>query len=158
MVIGSFTLIPNGHFLIAALVISIAMLFDAIDGTMARLSNIGQTTWGNFLDSTLDRVADASVLIALFIYLGHDRLATVVVFLIPASMLVPYARAKAESLNISASVGFAERTERLIILGLAGVLHGMGVAYSLAVGIWILFVLSAITVAQRAHAVWIATR
>jgi CDP-diacylglycerol--glycerol-3-phosphate 3-phosphatidyltransferase len=66
-----------------------------------------------------------------------------------AGTLVPYIRAKAESLGIECSGGIAERTERLIIALTAIGLEGLGVPYALAIGVWALFILAAVTVFQR---------
>ena len=68
--------------------------------------------------------------------------------------LISYIRAKAESLDIECSGGFAERTERLIITLLAIGFAGLGVPYFLAIGMWILFLASAITVLQRISIVY----
>ena len=103
VVIGSFTLLANGEIAASILIIGLALLTDLLDGTMARLSERGPSTWGNFLDSTLDRVSDASILIGLALYLRseNDTLFVAVLITIGTSSLVPYARAKAESLGIS---------------------------------------------------------
>jgi CDP-diacylglycerol--glycerol-3-phosphate 3-phosphatidyltransferase len=65
------------------------------------------------------------------------------------SALIPYIRAKAESLGIECSVGMAERPERLIILLTGTGLTGLGVTGALSISLWLLLVLSLITVAQR---------
>ena len=72
--------------------------------------------------------------------------------------MVPYARAKAESLNIECQGGFAERSERLLLLGFFGVLHIVGISWALDLGVWILLILSSFTVYQRMAIVWKATR
>jgi hypothetical protein len=72
--------------------------------------------------------------------------------------IVPYARAKAESLGIECKGGFAERTERLAMLGLAGALYLAGISWALDVGVWSLLFLSTFTVYQRMAIVWRATR
>ena len=101
VVFGSFTLLANGKILASLIIIGLALLTDLLDGTMARLSEKGPSVWGNFLDSTLDRVADGAILISLAFYLHsqNDSLFKVVVITLPISALVPYARAKAESLR-----------------------------------------------------------
>jgi CDP-diacylglycerol--glycerol-3-phosphate 3-phosphatidyltransferase len=77
---------------------------------------------------------------------------------IAVSAIVPYTRAKAESLNIECKGGFAERTERLVMLGFFGVLYIAGFSWALDVGVWLLLVLSIFTVYQRMAIVWRATR
>ena len=160
VVLGSALLLAPGHLLAAFFVIGAALLTDLLDGTMARISDRGPSTWGNFLDSTLDRISDAAVLIALAYYLhsNNEDLYLVAVMTIATSALVPYTRAKAESLGIQCQGGFAERTERLLILGLAGILYMSGLTWGLIAGVWILFILSLVTVYQRMLIVWSASK
>ena len=133
---------------------------DMLDGILARIK--GTTgAWGAFLDSTLDRVADASVfagLAAWVVYGGHSRLlAGVAMFCLVTGALISYAKARAEGLGIRCDVGIAERTERLVIGLVAAGLTGLGVPYVLAAGLWMLAVLSTVTLAQRVLAVRQAT-
>lgn len=160
VVIGSFTLLAQGKILASLIIIGLALLTDLLDGTMARISERGASTWGNFLDSTLDRLSDAAVLTGLVLYLNsqNDSLYKIALLTLAISPLVPYARAKAESLGIECKGGFAERTERLVLLGFAGALHLAGITWALDAGVWILFATSAITVYQRMAIVWRATR
>lgn len=160
VVIGSFTLLAKGKLLASLIIIGFALLTDLLDGTMARISTHGPSTWGNFLDSTLDRVSDAAILIGLTLYLHgqDDSLFIVTIITIPLSTLVSYTRAKAESLQIECKGGFAERTERLVILGIAGILHLIGVAWAIDAGVWVLLIVTAFTVIQRMAIVWRATR
>ena len=160
VVIGSFTLLAKGEIAASLIVIGLALLTDLLDGTMARISDKGPTKWGNFLDSTLDRISDAAVLIGLALYLHKqgDSLFIASIVTIASSSLVPYARAKAESLGIECQGGFAERSERLLLLGVAGVLHLFGFTWAIDAGVWILLISSLLTVAQRMAIVWRATR
>ena len=81
---------------------------------------------------------------------GHDRvLAAVSLFCLVSGALVSYAKARAESLGLSCDVGFAERTERLLIGLVAAGLSGLGVPYVLPVGLWLLAAVSAFTFGQR---------
>ena len=142
---------PSGHLVLGTLFISIFALGDLFDGAMARISNHGSSTWGGFLDSTIDRVTDSAVLIGLIFFLdrSNDRLLPVAAIALVFGILVPYIRAKAESLGIACSGGLAERTERLIIMLLAILLHGLGISFALAVGIWLMAFLGAVTSLQR---------
>ena len=160
VVIGSFTLLAKGEIAASLVIIGLALLTDLLDGTMARISDKGPTKWGNFLDSTLDRISDAAVLIGLALYLHTqgDSLFIAAIITIASSSLVPYARAKAESLGIECQGGFAERSERLLLLGVAGVLHLFGFTWAIDAGVWILLISSLLTVAQRMAIVWRATR
>jgi CDP-diacylglycerol---glycerol-3-phosphate 3-phosphatidyltransferase len=160
MAAGALTLFPTGHLFAGTMVCTAFVLTDMLDGVLARLQ--GTTgKFGAFLDSTLDRVGDAAVFGGIAIWLvtgGHDKLlAAVALFCLVAGSLVSYARARAEGLGIKCDVGIAERTERLLI-GLLGIgLSGLGVPYVLAIGLWIVAVLSAITFGQRVYAVRKAT-
>jgi len=142
---------PRGEFFVGTLAICILALSDLFDGTMARLSSSGSSKWGGFLDSTIDRITDSSILLGVSIYLidRGDALSYLVLVTLVTGMLVPYIRAKAESFGISCSGGLAERTERLIISLAAIGFDGLGVPYVLAVGMWTLAVLGLFTVLQR---------
>ena len=142
---------PKGEFFIGTVVICIMALSDLFDGTMARISQKGSSKWGGFLDSTIDRITDSAILIGVSIYLinNDDPLAVVVMVTLVTGMLVPYIRAKAESLGIECTGGIAERTERLIIALTAIGFEGLGITYALTIGVWTLFALAAVTVVQR---------
>lgn len=142
---------PKGDFFIGTLVISFFALSDLFDGAMARISNKGASAWGGFLDSTIDRITDSAILVGLTLYLVDvdDALTAVVIGALVFGSLVPYIRAKAESMQISCSGGIAERTERLIISLTAIGLEGLGVPFALAIGIWLLLILAVVTVIQR---------
>jgi CDP-diacylglycerol--glycerol-3-phosphate 3-phosphatidyltransferase len=143
---------PRGDLFIGTLVISFFALSDLFDGAMARISHKGASAWGGFLDSTIDRITDSAILVGLTLYLvkDNDPLASVVIASLVFGSLVPYIRAKAESMQISCSGGIAERTERLIISLTAIGLEGLGVPFALAFGIWVLLILAVVTVIQRA--------
>ena len=142
---------PKGDFFIGTLVISLFALSDLFDGAMARISHKGASAWGGFLDSTIDRITDSAILVGLTLYLvdEDDALTAVVIGALVFGSLVPYIRAKAESMQISCSGGIAERTERLIISLTAIGLEGLGVPFALAIGIWLLLILAVVTVIQR---------
>lgn len=142
---------PRGDFFLGTAVISFFALSDLFDGTMARISKAGASTWGSFLDSTIDRVTDSAILLGVSIYLinNDDQLSFVVITTLVTGMLVPYIRAKAESFGVECSGGIAERTERLIMAMSAIALDGLGVPYVLAGGMWLLAGLGAVTVVQR---------
>jgi CDP-diacylglycerol--glycerol-3-phosphate 3-phosphatidyltransferase len=151
---------PNGHLFGGTVAICCLALSDLFDGTMARLSAQGPSKWGGFLDSTIDRVTDSAIAMGLLIYLARkdDPLSYVLLVSIVSGFLVSYIRAKAESLQIECKGGFAERTERLVILLTAIGFTGLGVSYILTVGVWALALASVFTVLQRMRIVWKATR
>src|ERR1700691_1110161 len=145
---GALTLFPTGHLFAGTLVCWFFVMSDMLDGALARVK--GTTgVFGAFLDSTLDRVADAAVfggLAAYFVFGGHSRL-------MAGGALVSYAKARAEGLGLRCDVGIAERTERLLIALVAAGLAGLGVPYVLSIGLWVLAVASTITFGQRVFAV-----
>lgn len=142
---------PRGDLFIGTLVIIVFALSDLFDGAIARLSERGASSWGGFLDSTCDRLTDSAILGSLAIYCILEDLAIypVVIASLVFGFLVPYIRAKSESYGVSCTVGIAERTERLIIALAAIGFHGLGVPYILAGLMWLLLVLSVVTVIQR---------
>lgn len=160
VVLAALSLFPTGNLAVGALLIGMVVLADSIDGIMAR--EAGQSTrFGSFLDSTLDRVADAAIFIGLTLYFarfetGGWQLAglAATVTCLALGALVSYARAKAESLQLTASVGIAERADRLIVALVATLAVGLGAPVWVLVGaLGLLAVASAITTGQRIAAV-----
>ena len=149
---GALALFPTGHLFAGVVVCTVFVLADMLDGTLARVKGTAGS-FGAFLDSTLDRVADAAIfagLAAWFVLGGHSHLmAGVAVYCLVSGALVSYAKARAESLGLKADAGFAERTERLLIGLVAAGLAGLGVPYVLPAGLWLLAVVSTITFGQR---------
>jgi len=155
MVAGALWLFPTGHLFAGTMVCTFFVLADMLDGALARVKGTSGA-WGAFLDSTLDRIGDAAVFAGLAIWLartGQGVLAVVALFCLVAGGLVSYAKARAESLGLKCDVGFAERTERLLIGLVAIGLSGLGVPYVLPIGLWILAAVSLFTFGQR---VWAA--
>jgi CDP-diacylglycerol--glycerol-3-phosphate 3-phosphatidyltransferase len=155
VVAGALTLYPTGHLFAGTVVCTIFVLADMLDGALARVKGTSGP-FGAFLDSTLDRVADAAIFggVACDLVLhghGHgDRvLAAVALFCLVSGALVSYAKARAESLQLNADVGIAERPERMVIGLVAIGLSGLGVPYVLPVGLWLLAAVSAVTFGQR---------
>ena len=128
------------------------VLADSLDGTMARLSG-RSSDWGAFLDSTLDRIADAAIFAGLAMWFVSQQDTVGVALSLAALVLgqvVSYARARAEGLGAQAAVGVAERTERLVVVLLATGLVGFGLpAQVLVVAMGLLAAASAVTVVQR---------
>ncbi len=143
---------PRGEFLVGTLVIVVFVFSDTLDGTMARLAG-RSGVWGAFLDSTMDRIADACIFAALlwwFLTDGDDPvLAGVLLVCLIGGMVVSYAKARAEGLGMTANVGIAERSERLVLVLAVTGLDGFGVPYVQAVGLWVLAVATVVTVGQR---------
>lgn len=155
LIISASYFYSNEQYFVGTLVVTFFVLSDLFDGAMARISDKGATSWGGFLDSTIDRVTDSAIVISLALPLirNEDVLAYPSIVALVTGVLIPYIRAKAESFNIACSVGITERTERLIIILVAAGFHGLGVPYILAIGIWSLAVLGLVTVFQRLQVV-----
>jgi CDP-diacylglycerol--glycerol-3-phosphate 3-phosphatidyltransferase len=153
--LASFIFFANGNFFVGTLVIALFLLSDLFDGTIARLSGSNGTRFGALLDSTLDRISDAVVIIALIFWSvenERDWLVPLIASLL-LGFLISYIKARAEGLGIPCEVGIAERAERLIVLLTATGLYGLGVATAMDVGLWFLVAINAVTVAQRFYVV-----
>ena len=153
---GALSLFPIGELFAGTLVCWFFALADVLDGALARVKGTSGP-WGAFLDSTLDRVADASVFGGLTLWFmlgGRSRLlAGVALFCLVSGALVSYTKARAEGLGYRCDVGIAGHAERLLIALVAAGLAGLGVPYVLAIGLWALAVLSTVTIGQRVLAV-----
>jgi CDP-diacylglycerol--glycerol-3-phosphate 3-phosphatidyltransferase len=151
VLVGALGFGATGHFIIGTVVVTLSAFTDLIDGTMARLSG-RRGKFGAFLDSTMDRVADGAIFGAVaFWYATQDRPSACAAALIclVTGQIVSYAKARAEGLGFTANVGIAERIERLILVGLGGLISGFGWKYGMDVALWLLAVLSVITIGQR---------
>ncbi len=149
---GALAFFTRGVFFLGTIVITAFVFADLLDGQIARASG-RSSVWGAFLDSTLDRVADAAVFGSLaFWYAGGGGslpLCGAALGCLVAGSVTSYIKARAESIGLSADVGFAERAERLIIVLVAAGLYGLGVPLLLPVALWFLLGATAVTVAQR---------
>jgi len=147
---------PKGQLFFGTLLIVFFVLFDLLDGTIARLSAKGSNAWGALLDSTLDRLTDAVILGSVLWYLisEDDALVPLVLATIVLGFLISYIKARSESLGIECNGGFAERTERLIIVLTTTGFAGLGVPYIMGIGFWVLAIASLLTVLQRLRIVY----
>lgn len=155
---GALGFYPRGSFWVGTLVITAFVFSDMLDGAVARVSGTSGP-WGAFLDSTLDRVGDGAVFGALALWYagrGHSPLlCALTIYDLVAGSVTSYAKARAESLGFTANVGVAERSERLIILLVLTGFSGLfGVPELREAALWLLAMLSTITVGQRMFVVW----
>lgn len=152
VVVAAMWLFPTGHLVAGTWTIAVIVFTDALDGIMARESGRAGP-WGAFLDSTLDRVADAAIFAGLLLFfLGEDDDAGVVAALacLALGAVVPYARARAEGLGMTAAVGVAERADRIALALVATLVVGYGAPrVVLVVALGVLAVAAAVTVVQR---------
>ncbi len=142
---------PRGEFVWGVVVIVLFVFSDLLDGTMARMRGTAGP-WGNYLDSTLDRVTDGAIFGGLLIYFASrgDSVTTAAAWVcLVGAFTISYAKARAESVGAEANVGIAERAERLIVALLAAFLTGLGLDWALPVALPVLAVLVVITVGQR---------
>ena len=153
VVAGALAFFPRGELLIGVLVITFFVFSDLIDGYMARTMGTS-SKWGSFLDSTLDRLGDAAIFGVLTIWFfqggDDDLLAYVGLWALVMGSVTSYARAKAESLGMTAKGGIAERSDRLVaVLAMAGLSDIFDLPILLTITLWALAIASTITVIQR---------
>jgi CDP-diacylglycerol--glycerol-3-phosphate 3-phosphatidyltransferase len=143
--LGAAALVIAEHLIWAGAVFLVAGCFDMLDGALARLSK-KVSTFGAFLDSTLDRVSEGVILAAIAYLLavqGREIDVALVVLALLGSMLVSYTRARAESLGVECKVGLMSRPERVILVAL-GLFFNV-----LPYVIYIMLALTVFTVIQR---------
>jgi CDP-diacylglycerol--glycerol-3-phosphate 3-phosphatidyltransferase len=144
-------------FIYAALVIIGAGIFDMVDGRVARQTQ-QVTVFGAFFDSVIDRYSDVALFFGLLVYYARaDRLFYVFLaaFVMVTSLMVSYTRARAEALIGSCKVGFMERPERVVLIILGALFNRWG---AMAPVLWVLAVLSTITVIHRIRYTYEQTR
>ncbi len=156
--LGAAALIVTGHLLAAGLVVLLAGFFDILDGALARHTK--QTTrFGAFLDSTLDRLSEALLLLGILVLSLKNQLTVEILLVCLAligSLLVSYIRARAEALGIECQVGLFTRAERVIVLALGLLLNQIDNALVIALAIIVVF--SFFTIGQRLIYVWQQTK
>jgi CDP-diacylglycerol--glycerol-3-phosphate 3-phosphatidyltransferase len=149
----SVAFLAQGKFLIGAILFGLFGLIDVLDGTMARMLGTAGP-WGAFLDSTLDRISDSAVICALiYFYVNTEaksnQMAVIAgIVSLVMSLMTSYARAKAESLGATCTVGIAERAERNLVIWIALLISAL-VTDVMPFALALLAVVSTITVIQR---------
>lgn len=155
-VAASLWFFPRGSLFWGTVVVTVFVLFDTLDGAVARAAG-GGSAFGGVLDSVCDRITDGALFAALVWWCfgtGHDRpLAVAALICLVSGQVISYVKARAEAAGLTATAGIIERTERLIVTLVGTGLHGLGVPYALDVALWALAVLSLVTVVQRIVAV-----
>ena len=158
--------IAQGYISIGGWLVLFAGIFDMFDGAMARVRNAA-TTFGAFLDSTLDRYSEGIILFGLLYYalqhpglqdplwpMPHEQtwMITFVYIALLGSLMVSYTKARAEGLGLECKTGLLARPERVILLAI-GLLTNTGI-WALA----LLAVFSNVTAVDRIFSIWRATR
>ncbi len=159
LTIGAAALIITGHFLVAGLVVLIAGFFDILDGALARRTNQA-TRFGAVLDSTLDRLSEAVLLLGILVLYAREQSITGILLVGAAligSPLVSYIRARAEALDLECQAGLFTRFERVIVLALGLLLSQIDYGF-LVIALAIIVVFSFFTVGQRLLYVWKQTK
>lgn len=152
--IGVGLVIALGYEMIGGALVLLVGAFDMLDGAVARATGKA-STFGAFLDSTLDRYSEGAVylgLLVLYARQGDLTMLVVAYVVLVGSFMVSYARARAEGLGLRCEVGLLARPERIILLGLALLLNQPLLAFGfslLAVALWALAVLVNVTALQR---------
>ncbi len=151
---GVAAVLSQGYFFLGGLLMIPAGIFDGIDGMMARM--MGWTSrFGAFLDSTLDRYAEAVLFFGLFFYLSgqNDWLSVVLIYAtLVGSLMVSYARARAEGIGVFLKDGLFTRFERLFLLAVGLIFN------QLTLVLIVLAVMSNFTAFQRIYLVWRALK
>ena len=143
-------LFARGNFFAAGLVVLGAGLFDMVDGRVARITNT-VTSFGAFFDSVVDRYSDMALYIGLLVYYARAErffYVVLVALVMAGSVMISYTRARAESLIPTCKVGFLERPERLVLIIIGALFDRMAPA------LWVIAVLSNITVVHRIVYTW----
>jgi CDP-diacylglycerol--glycerol-3-phosphate 3-phosphatidyltransferase len=162
--IAASVIFGTGHINTAGWFLGLTALFDVMDGTVARRSG-KESTFGAFLDSTLDRLADGAVFVGLatFYALSTTHGSTLMMLVCMSgcigALMTSYARARAETLGIDAKVGMVQRPERVVLLSAPQAFFGLAlnglvlktVVFIITIGAWI-------TVIQRIAYVYNQTR
>lgn len=149
--LGAATLIATGHLFIAGFMVLVSGFFDMLDGALAR--HVGQVTrFGAILDSTLDRVSEALLLLAILIfYLTAANQPQIGILLVSLALigspLVSYVRARAEATGLECRIGLFTRAERVITLAVGLLLSHLD--YALIIALAIIAVFSFVTAGQR---------
>ena len=147
-------LLASGRFFAAGWVITAGAIFDMVDGRVARETN-QVTRFGGFFDSVIDRYSDLGLLMGLLVYYASVNRPLYVVLtaiVMTGSVMVSYTRARAENIIPSCKAGFLERPERVVLLIIGALFDRM------APVLWVIAVLSNVTVAHRMIFTWQETK
>jgi CDP-diacylglycerol--glycerol-3-phosphate 3-phosphatidyltransferase len=156
--IGAAVIVVTGHFLAAGIVVLVAGAFDMLDGALARLTG-RVSRFGGILDSTLDRLSEAVVLLALLVVFAREQHVAgclLVGVTLLGSLMVSYVRARMEGMGIECQAGFFTRPERVVVLSLGLLLDRFD--YVLLAALVMIACFSFITIAERMIYAWRRTR
>lgn len=150
-------LLPQGQLVAGTFVIATFVMFDLLDGAVARARGYG-TPFGTVLDAGCDRLADGAVFAGLTWWcfgVGDRReLAVAALTCLVSAQVISYVKARAEATGLSAGGGVMERAERYLVTLVGTGLTGLGVSWAIDVALWLVAALSLVTIGQRVTAVW----
>ncbi len=152
--------LANGWLALGGVLIVLGGIFDALDGSLARLTN-RVTKFGAFLDSTTDRFAEGALFLGLLYYfLQHNvtYVAYLVYLTLLGSLMVSYARARAEGIGVECKEGLMTRFERIALLVIGLLLTAVFGDTPILIVLGILAILTNVTAVQRIWLVYRATR
>lgn len=143
--------LANGFFRWGGVLLIIAAFFDMLDGAVARFTK-QMSTFGAFLDSTLDRYSESVTFLAMAFFYSlrpstRTELVLIIVILV-GSLMVSYTKARAEALQVECNAGVLQRPERLILL-----IFGLLTGWLLPV-LWLMAILTNFTAFQRIYEVY----
>lgn len=143
---------PRGQLFVGTVVVAVFLLFDLLDGAMARAGG-GSSHFGAVLDASCDRLVDGVLFGSLVwwaLLVDGDRIRGFGLLVgMVCAQVISYVKARAEANGLHVGAGLAERAERFIVLLVGTGLHGLGVPHVLDVAVWLLAALTAFTVVQR---------
>lgn len=149
--VGAAVLFGFGLYLWAGLTVLIAGIFDLLDGQVARKGKT-ESKFGALLDSTVDRYSEIFVWFGIAIsFIRADDLWTssAVFFALAGSLMVSYVRARVEGLGAECKVGFMQRPERIIAIGVGGLIVPLIGEIGLKVVVWTIALLGNFTAMER---------
>jgi CDP-diacylglycerol--glycerol-3-phosphate 3-phosphatidyltransferase len=151
-IICALVFFPNGYLLAGTFTVWGFAMLDLLDGAMARARGHG-TPFGAVLDATCDRLVDGALFAAIawwcFVVDGNHRAAAAALICLVLAQVISYVKARAEASGLEADGGLVERAERLIIALVGTGLQGFGLPYLVEGTLWLLALLSVITLVQR---------
>ena len=145
--------LATGHMQLGGILVAVASLFDSLDGALAREMGQG-SVFGAFLDSVADRFSEGTVFLGLFLwYLRNGgQLELVLIYAaIFGSLMVSYARARAQGVGVECKEGLFTRFERVILLAIGLMVQQVRLA------LWAMAILTNVTAIQRIYHVWRVT-
>jgi CDP-diacylglycerol--glycerol-3-phosphate 3-phosphatidyltransferase len=152
---------PHNHLFLGSVLVTGFLLFDLLDGAMARTSGT-VTKFGSVLDASCDRIADG-VLFGCIVWwcfvIANDRTTAIAALIcLVGAQVISYIKARAEAAGLAADGGLVERAERFIIALVGTGIQGLGVPHAVTVAMWLLAAGVLVTVAQRMIAVYRSAR